>query len=140
LAHTHVRLMAMSSGSAAYVTIRLPCNHAPRTATYQSLLGSDVTFRHDDSQARTFEQGPPRLGRKSVFQSLQELADSEDTIQQQQGQRARPSEERNREHDRAAVHRWARRTCVNARTHRASLRLSICCLSAAFASVARDAK
>jgi len=71
------------------------------------LAGEGTSLRTGHaSQARTFEQGPPRLGRKSVFQSLQELADSEDTIQQQQGQRARSPEERNREHDRAAVHRW----------------------------------
>ena len=124
----------MSSGASLCMVSRRAAKH-PVLAVFCVSLIRDVTKCRHDSQARTFEQGPPRLGRKSVFQSLQELADSEDTIQQQ-GQRARSPEERNREHDRAASHRWAGQTSFDPSSCQepASLRLSTRCLSAAFAS------
>ena len=51
-------------------------------------------------------QGPlARLARKSVFQSLNELADSEDTLQRG-GRAALPEDrDRDRDRDRAASHR-----------------------------------
>ena len=71
-----------------------------------------------------------------MFQSLQDLADSEDTFQQQRGQGARLPDVRNREHDRAATHRLVGRPDLSQPPeHGASVQLCKQLLSASLVSV-----